>query len=355
MTDRPAAIETLIDSLNVDAAVIAGLSDIRWASGFTGSNGLLIVSNDEAVLVTDGRYTTQAEREAPGCRVIIASGSLTEAIRQNGLLAVNTRIAYQPDVLTVERFDELKDSVEEATWIPANGLLNRLRASKSDAEVNSIRKAQSITEAVFKDLPGWLKPGVTERDVAASIVFAHLGRGAERMSFEPIVAFGPNAALPHARPGDRKLAADDVILVDFGCVVSGYASDMSRTLVIGTPPAGFAEAYDSVSLAQESAIGAAKAGMEASALDAVARDVLTEREFGDAFLHSLGHGVGLDTHEWPRIGRTSTDTIPDRCVVTIEPGVYFPDRYGIRIEDMIFIEADGASNLTSASRDLINL
>jgi Xaa-Pro aminopeptidase len=360
MTNRLTAVKALLESMEVDAAVIVGGTDIRWACGFTGSNALLIVSDSDPVLVTDGRYTTQAWREAADCRVVITSGSLAEAVREHDLLAGLSRVAYQPDVLTVERFAELRGSGEDGTvtWEPAPGLLTKLRASKSEEEVEAIREAQAITEAVFEELPEWLTPGVTEREVAASIIFAHLKRGAERMSFDPIIAFGANASLPHARPGQRVLSNHDVVLVDFGCVVNGYASDMSRTLTIGTPPVGFHEAYDSVRKAQEAAVAVAVSGMSASDLDAVARDRLSKDGYGDAFSHSLGHGIGLDTHEWPRVGRTSTDSLPERCVVTIEPGVYFPDRFGIRIEDMILLgngEGSGATNLTSATRDLISL
>ena len=192
---------------------------------------------------------------------------------------------------------------------------------------------------------------MTEQDIAAEVVYAHLRRGAERMAFDPIVAFGPSAALPHARPSSRTLRSGDIVLLDMGCFVDGYASDMTRTFSFGTPRDPDVRAvYGLVADAQMAAFEAVVAGMPAAALDYAARRVITEGGYGEAFTHSLGHGVGLQIHEWPRISSRSEEPIPDRSVLTIEPGIYLPGRFGVRIEDMIWVHDGGYENLTQAPK-----
>jgi Xaa-Pro aminopeptidase len=344
--------KTLTDQ-NADALLISFQPHIRWGTGFSGSNGLLLVSGEACHLVTDGRYRDQARAETPSeVTVHIASNGLSAYMAEEGLLDAYDAVAFQSEHVTVEQLDAWRDRFDHVEWVAAPGVLTERAGVKSEAEVDAIAAAQAITDAVFEELVDFIAPGQTEQEVAAELVYRHLKRGAEKMSFDPIVASGPNGALPHARPTDRRLRRGDLVVIDMGCFLEGYASDMTRTVAIGEPGEEMVQAYDAVLDAQEAAIAAAQAGMTAKELDGVARDVLVSHDLGDAFSHGLGHGVGLQIHEWPRVSRTSDDTLPAGAVVTIEPGVYLSDRFGIRIEDIIVLEEGGCRNLTSSPKAL---
>ncbi len=348
-------LRSILQAHDADAVLISRLTDIRWAVGFSGSNGLLVVDATSAYLITDGRYTEQAEREVSEAQVVITGKSLVEEIRDQKILQKARRVLFQSDDLTVARGERLSALISDTQWVGRGELFVEAVAQKSTAEVDVIRKAQAITEAAFEEVVGFIRPGVSEQEVAAEIVYAQLRRGAERMSFDPIVGSGPNGALPHARPSDRILKDGDLVVLDFGCVVDGYASDMTRTVAISEPPGEAVRAYEVVLTAQMAAIEAARAGMTGRELDAVARNEISRHGLGDYFTHGLGHGIGLQTHEWPRVSYSSESVLPRNCVVTIEPGVYLPGRFGIRIEDMIVIDDGPAVNLTSAPKNLIRV
>ncbi|MEM6782608.1 MAG: Xaa-Pro peptidase family protein [Bacteroidota bacterium] len=338
-----------------DALFISALHDIRWAVGFTGSNALLVVTHTAAFLLTDGRYKEQARREVVGAEVRIVSGELIAYVSENELVPAGGRFVIQSDAITVAAYEKLRHRFEAATFHPESGLLDAAVASKSPQEVAHVRAAQTVTDDVFDAMLPAIQPGITERQLAAQLTFAHLERGASAMSFEPIVASGPNSALPHARPTDRILQRGDVVLIDMGAYVEGYSSDMTRTVVLGPASDDVRHAYEAVLQAQAAAISTARAGMSGSELDATARDVLTEAGFGPQFTHSLGHGVGLRVHEWPRLSQLVAHTLPIGATVTIEPGVYFPGRFGIRIEDIIALHETGYDNLTRAPKALLEL
>lgn len=355
MADRLARVRLLLDCHSVDALVISSLPDVRWACGFTGSSGLLIVSESESVFITDGRYVEQARREVRAATTIIADSSLTNAVARDNVLDGFRRIAFQGDHVTHSESARLVETASSSRWISVDALMSALRSVKDEGELASHRKAQALTESVFDDFLGIIRPGMTEAEMAAEIVYGHLRRGAERMAFEPIVASGENSALPHARPGARRLGANDVLLLDFGCVVDGYASDMTRTVSIGDVGDEFERVYAVVRDAQQTAIDAARAGMTGAELDASARDVIEAAGYGESFSHSLGHGIGLETHEWPRVSRTVDEVLPEGCLVTVEPGVYLSGKFGVRIEDIVHLHSDGCTNLTSTRKDLIRL
>jgi Xaa-Pro aminopeptidase len=208
---------------------------------------------------------------------------------------------------------------------------------------------------VFDEILALLRPGVTEQEHAAEIVYRHLNYGAERMAFDPIVASGPQGAKPHARPTGRAVERGDLVVMDLGCVVDGYASDMTRTVGVGALDSKEREVCATVLKAQKAAIEAARSGMSSKALDGVAREIIEEAGLGDAFSHGLGHGLGLEVHEWPRLSYHVDDELPDRCVVTIEPGVYLGGEFGIRIEDIVVLSPDGAEVLTESRKELITV
>ncbi len=359
--DRRAALERRAADLGADGLLLSHLPDVRWATGFTGSNALVVVHASPAgggalVLLTDGRYAAQAAAEAPGVDVRVPGVDLAGALAACGI--DGCRIAVQADRLTAAALADLRVRHASTDWSEQTAVLDALVAVKTPAEVARIEAAQRITEAVFDEICEVVTDArargeaLTERDLGARIVYGHLRRGCERMAFDPIVASGPNGALPHARPTDRVLREGDLVVIDMGGVVDGYASDMTRTVAIGEPGDEARRVYGAVLAAHVAAVDAAAPGLYTDALDEVARNVLREAGLGEAFAHGLGHGVGLQTHEWPRVSYARHDVLPDGCVVTIEPGAYLPGHFGVRIEDMVVLCGTGARRLTRTPRAL---
>jgi len=356
MAHRLSRVQDRLSDLNADALLLTALPDVRWACGFTGSNGLLIVGPDTSHFVTDGRYTEQARAEVDGATVHVGEEGLFECIAEEELLTGFSRVAFQADDVSVAQRVELEEIGEDRSWMSVENVLTPHRAVKDETEVDRIRSAQSTTEAVFEEIVELVEPGMTEREVAAEIVYSHLKRGAESMSFDPIVASGPNAARPHARPTDRPLREGELVVIDMGGFLRGYASDMTRTIALGSPSSAACRGYDAVLQAQEAALNAVQAGLTGQELDAVAREVLEEADLDDYFAHGLGHGIGLQVHEWPRISRTSEAELPEGVCVTIEPGVYVPEQdYGVRIEDIVVVDSKGCENLTRSPKELVSI
>lgn len=355
MKNRISAIQGRLRKHGADAVWLSFLPDVRWACGFTGSNGLLIVGSDAAHFLSDGRYAAQAHREVEDASVHIPEGSLIDYAAEKQLIGEGDTALFQADHVTVAKRETFGEKLSGVQWEPVSDFLVESVAAKEAYEVERVRGAQAITEDVFDYLCGFIAPGQTERAIASEIVYQHLKRGAERMSFDPIVASGPNSSLPHARPTNRKLRNGDMVVIDMGGVVDGYASDMTRTIAVGHADDEARAHYDVVLDAQERAIAAAHAGMTGKELDAVARSVIENAGLGAYFSHSLGHGIGLQTHEWPRLSQRVEHTLPEGATVTIEPGVYVREQHGIRIEDIVVLRADGCENLTTAPKGLMVL
>ncbi|MDT7857147.1 aminopeptidase P family protein [Rubrivirga sp. S365] len=347
-------VRALADAAGADAALVTHAPDLRWAVGFTGSNGLLVVTGKAAHFVTDGRYRAQADDEVEGADVHVPEGPLVDYVAEAGLLEGAGRVAVQAEHLTVAALDAYREALPAVEFVPVKNLLSEAVAAKDEAAIAAVARAQALTCEVFDAVLPFLGPGVAERDIAAEIVYQHLRRGASAMSFEPIVASGPRGALPHARPSSRTISPGELVVIDMGCVLDGYCSDLTRTVAVGGEPhASAREAYETVERAQHAAIAAARAGMTGGELDAVARDVIEADGLGEAFSHSLGHGVGIEVHEWPRLSQQVEHRLPAGATVTIEPGVYLPDRFGIRIEDLVVLREGGADNLTPLPTDLL--
>lgn len=345
----------MANSHPLSTKILTFLPDIRWQCGFTGSNGLLVLHPAGNHFVTDGRYRTQAAEEVQGAVVHVARDGLWEYVAAAQLLDGVEAVQVQAEHLTLADLTKLQRLFPGLRIEPVERMMDRAVARKTPAEIARIQAAQRLSEAVLMDLLAWLRPGLTEREVAAELTCRHLKRGAERMSFDPIVASGTNSALPHARPTDRVLRRDEPVLLDFGCFLDGYASDMTRMVVLGRPEEALLHVYAVVKTAQEQAIQQARSGMTTKALDAVAREVVAAGGYGEAFPHSLGHGVGLQIHEWPSVSWRTEDSLPEDAVVTIEPGVYLPGQFGIRIEDLIVLKPDGCVRLTAVSNELFVL
>ncbi|MEF8815844.1 MAG: aminopeptidase P family protein [Salinibacter sp.] len=356
MPNRIARVRNRLEELEAEALFLTALPNIRWACGFTGSNGILLVGPEAASFVTDGRYTEQAHAEVEGADVLVADRGLSDCISEENLLGPYSRVAFQAAHVSVARRDRLVEEHGDIEWIPNTHVLSQPIASKAPSETTQIRDAQSITESVFEEIIDLIEPGVTEREVGAEIVYRHLQKGADSMAFDPIVAAGPNGARPHARPTDRPLQEGDLVVLDMGCFLDGYASDMTRTVALGEPGDPARRGYQAVLDAQNAALDAAQAGLTGKELDAVARDVLGQAGLEKYFTHGLGHGIGLEVHEWPRISHTADDELPDRACVTIEPGVYVPEeQYGVRIEDIVSLREEGCKNLTQSPKELLVL
>ncbi len=323
--------------------LVTDLINVRYLSGFTGSNAALLVFADDVppVLATDGRYRTQAAQQAPDLEVAIERACARYLAGRAASAGVR-RLGFESHVVTVDGFDALAREVDQlgtTELVRASQTVEALREIKDAGEVALLRLACEAADAALTDLVarGGLRPGRTEREVGRELEALMLDHGADGVSFETIVASGPNSAIPHHRPTDAVLAAGDFVKIDFGALVGGYHSDMTRTFVLGKAADWQREIYELVSAAQRAGRAALRAGASLADVDAAARDVIADAGHGEHFGHSLGHGVGLQIHEAPGISASAAGTLLAGSVVTVEPGVYLPDRGGVRIEDTLVV------------------
>jgi Xaa-Pro dipeptidase len=351
---RRSRLRERLADLDLGAALITRLVNVRYLTGFTGSNGAVLVTADGAVLTTDGRYTTQAGEQAPDVELVIERAVVARLAREASTRGVR-RLGFEEHDVTVAAYDSLTDAAHGAELVRLGRPVEDLRAVKDEDEIAALARACAVADAAFAAVIAGLRPGLTEREVARRLESRMFDEGAEAPSFETIVASGPNSAVPHHSPTDRVLAAGDLVKCDFGALVDGYHSDMTRTVVIGPPSAWQQEIYDVVAAAQSAGRAALRPGAECRAVDAVARNVIVEAGYGAEFVHGLGHGVGLEIHESPSLGAAATGRLDDRMPVTVEPGVYLPGRGGVRIEDTLVVRPDGPELLTMTTRDLLVL
>ncbi|OBI08504.1 X-Pro dipeptidase [Mycolicibacter nonchromogenicus] len=345
-SSRRARLSAEIRAAGLDAMLVTDLINVRYLSGFTGSAGALLVYADEQppILATDGRYRTQAARQAPDLQVAIERTGARHLVSQ-AAAAGALRVGFEAHVVTVDGFDALSAALQAAggdrpvELVRASNTVEVLREVKDAGEVALLRLACEAADAALHDLVerGGLRPGRTERDVRRELEALMLDHGADAASFETIVATGPNSAIPHHRPTDAVLAAGDFVKIDFGALVAGYHSDMTRTFVLGPPADWQREIYAVVQAAQRAGRQALRPGAELREVDAAARAVIAEAGYGETFGHGLGHGVGLRIHEAPGINAAADGTLLAGAVVTVEPGVYLADRGGVRIEDTLVV------------------
>ena len=361
LADLPAMeVEGRIDRLRpalagagCDALLVTSLVNIRYLTGFTGSAGLLLVREDDLLFVSDGRYAQQAadqlvasgvdariEISGTGQRELLRTGA--EGVARLGLEAGAVTWAQQ------RRYDD--DWFPAADLVATEGLIEALRIVKDEGEVARIEAAARIADAALAEVRHLLLEGPTESEFGLALDTAIRRLGAEGTSFETIVASGPNGAKPHHRPGDRRVVEGDLVVVDFGALVDGYCSDMTRTLMVGEPSPTQQRMLDVVAASQQAGVGAVAAGVATAAVDAACRKVIEEAGWGEAFVHGTGHGVGLLIHEDPRVAATATATLAPGHVVTVEPGVYLPEHGGVRVEDTVVVTAEGCRALTLAPK-----
>ncbi|HZK34725.1 MAG TPA: aminopeptidase P family protein [Bacillota bacterium] len=351
------SIDKLKDAMennNIGASLIIQNESIRYFSGFTGSNALLLILADKKYLITDFRYIRQAKSQSPGFEVIDAPGTKAfDFISETCTDLKVDSLWFEDGTLTYKQYSNLAKKASFLDLIPDEGKIFKLRILKTEDEVNNIRKAAALADKGFTYLLDFIKSGTSEKKVALELEFYLRKNGSEGLAFPIIAASGPNGALPHAEPSDRMLEDGDFLTLDFGCIVNGYCSDITRTVAIGEPADKLKEIYRITLEAQEKALGQLRPGISCMLVDKHARDHITTHGYGPNFGHGLGHGVGLHVHEEPRLSPQGAETLQPGMVVTIEPGIYIPDLGGVRIEDLVLITKDGYDNLVTSKKDLI--
>ena len=342
-----------------DAMLVTRMVNVRYLTGFSGSAALLLVLPDEVLFVTDGRYGEQSAQElaAAGIEARIEVG--TTLARQKELVSEAAkgiaRLGLEAETVTwgqQRRFST--DWFAGAELVPTSNVVEQLRRFKDAGEVERMAAAAAAADAALAVVRPRLAERPTEQEIAIELDFEMRRHGASGSSFETIVASGPNGAKPHHRPSDRRIEEGELVVIDFGAIVDGYCSDMTRTLCVGEPASDTARRMvEVVAASQQAGVDAVRAGIEAKAVDQVCRDVIAEAGWAEYFVHSTGHGVGLEIHEAPNVSTSSTDTLATGYVVTVEPGVYLREHGGVRIEDTVVVEPDGCRVLTNASKELL--
>ena len=355
-TKRRKAILGEVSRRKLDCLLVTHPANWYYLSGFTGESAALVLSEDGTTLLTDGRFTVQAKEETLGVSIQLQQGALIPAVgaflQKKGL----GRVGYDANQLTVTQWNSLRKALgSNARGVEATGLVERLRMRKDAQEVAVMRKAAILAGEVLEGVLKLVKPGVRESELGAEIEYQMKRRGASGASFETIVASGPRGALPHARPTAKKLRKNELVVLDLGAILGHYCSDMTRTVHVGRASKRVREWYRSVQEAQEAAIAAVQAGVSCGEVDAAAREVLKKNGLEQYFVHSTGHGLGLEVHEEPRVARGQTVRLEAGNVITIEPGVYVEGVGGIRIEDDVVVQAGRNEVLTRVKRDLIEL
>lgn len=339
-----------------DALLVTHLPHVRYLSGFTGSNGWLLVRKRSAVLLTDPRYREQAEKEVREIRVhIVARRSMTAALGTDGLLRRVRELGVEAAHLDYITFSNLRKTLDPVRLVPLHDAVEEQRAVKFPDEIAAIRRAVRISERVWEEVLPLLRPGVREFEIAAEITYRQRLHGADGDAFAPIVLFGRRSSLIHGQPTTARLRNGQPVLMDFGCRVNGYVSDITRTVFLGRASRRMRIIYRVVQEAQELGRSEIREGLPANELDGLVRSFIDEQGCGEYFEHGLGHGIGLEVHEQPTLSWRSSEPLESGAVVTIEPGVYVPGLGGVRIEDDMLITESGAESLTGLTRDLVEL
>ena len=348
--ERITRIRERLRAEGADVFLVSNPVNRRYLTGFTGSAGLVWISSTKQAILTDCRYVEQVKAECPDwelIRIETYDETLQELIETEQVKG----IAFEEDHVTVQQLQNWQKKLS-AEFKAVSGWVQELRMVKTETEIEHIRKAAQIGDQAFAELLPSIRSGMTEREIALELEFLMRKAGATGTSFDPIVASGPQSALPHARPGERILSHGDFVVFDFGCVVNGYCSDMTRTIVVGEPEEQHLLIYDLVYKAQVESLKAIKPGKTGAEIDAIARNTITEAGYGENFGHGLGHSVGLEIHESPRLSKTDQTVLKPGMIVTVEPGVYVPGFGGVRIEDLVVVTEEGYEVLTSTFKEL---
>lgn len=347
-------VQAVLAKNGVEALLVTNMYNVRYLSNFTGSTGLVFITRDNAYFVTDFRYTDQAAEQATGFEIIKNTGSIFEEVAKISEKEKIGKIGFESENITFSTFETINEIID-SELVPVKGIVEELREVKTESEIQIIREAIEITEKAFDYILGFVKPGVTEIEVANELDFYMRKEGAEGVSFDTIVASGVRSAMPHGVASSKVIETGDMVTIDFGCYYKGYVSDMTRTFAVGDPGEKMKEIYEIVYQANKRVAEVAKAGMTGAELDAVARDYITEHGYGPEFGHTTGHGIGLEVHEGPGISFRNDKKLVVNNVITNEPGIYISGLGGVRIEDDLVIKENGNENLMTAPKELIIL
>ena len=354
MMERVEKLRSKMVERGIDSFLITNSYNLRYLTGFTGTTGIALITLDKAYFITDFRYTEQASEQCVGYEIVknvepafnVAADLVNQSKAQN--------MAFEEQTVSFFQYTVLEELVD-VDLIPVTGVIETLREVKDIAEIETIRKACQIADAAFEHILTYIKPGMTEIQVANELDFYMRSLGASGVSFDTIVASGLRSAMPHGVASDKVIEVGDFITIDFGCYYNGYVSDMTRTISLGEPSEKLKEIYQIVKEAQQLVLDTANPGMTGIELDAVARDYISEKGYGDAFGHSTGHGIGLEIHEGPNVSKLAEKMFVPGNVITNEPGIYLPGVGGVRIEDDMLVTEDGIDRLTHSPKELIIL
>jgi len=350
MKQRLERLRNEFPSLGIEALIVGQPENRRYMSGFTGSAGLLVITDEEALLITDFRYYEQVRQQAPDFQLIEAGnsmiGALAEQIRQLGL----KRVGFESHVVPVQTYREWCQKIGEVEWVATSMVVEKLREVKEPEELDCIREAVRITDEALAYVLDTIRPGMTEREVSWALEVYMRTHGAEALAFTTIVASGPRAALSHATVTDTPIEAGKPVVIDMGARYQGYCADMTRSFCLDYADDRYLQIWETVHKAQEAAKAGIRAGLSGVEVDALARDLIYGAGYEGKYGHGLGHGVGLAIHELPRASMTSKSVLQANATLTVEPGIYFPDWGGVRLEDLVVITEDGCEVLTQSPK-----
>ncbi|MDP7513163.1 MAG: aminopeptidase P family protein [Candidatus Marinimicrobia bacterium] len=353
-TQRQNNLKNKLAEMGVDGILLTNLTSIRYLCGFSGSAASCLITTDGSYFISDGRYDVQSKNQVKGLERFIDFGTHLSIIEKNNLIQNGLKLGFEGDHTSVSQFKAMQDIFSNVNWESTSMLMENLQAIKDQSELDAIRTAVEITDAIYEEIIPMLKVGTTEKDVAIQLVTRYR-QESDGEAYPPIVAGGPNSALPHAVPGDRPFEKGDFIVIDAAAKFSGYHADMTRTPVVGEATDKHREIYNTVKDAQQAGCDTAKAGMTCKEVDNVTRDYITEKGYGEYFNHGTGHGLGLEIHTEPRMSQLSTQTLETNNVVTIEPGIYLEGWGGVRIEDDVIIHEEGCEVLNKTTKELVVL
>ncbi|MBW7473568.1 Xaa-Pro peptidase family protein [Paenibacillus oenotherae] len=350
--NRVDGVTKKLDGHGLDAILITNSFNRRYVSGFTGSAGALLLTSSDQWLITDFRYMSQAPQQAAGFTVVEHTASIIATVAELAASAGVQRLGFEQDHVVFSEYRAWQEALGDIELVPVSGVVEGLRMIKEECELAVMRDAAALADDTYRHILGFIKPGISEREVALEMEMYMRGKGATSTSFETIVASGERSALPHGVASDRIIGSNEFVKLDFGAYYGGYCSDLTRTIVVGSPTDRHREIYAIVLEAQLAALAAIAPGMTGREADAIARDVIAKYGYGDCFGHGTGHGLGMEIHEAPRLSKTGDTILEPGMTVTVEPGIYIPGFGGVRIEDDIVITKSGNSLLTSSPKEL---
>ena len=355
MTHRVQALFERTKNLSIDCMMIYKPENVRYLSGFTGE-GVLFLHKNRLAVITDSRYTEQALAQAPGFEILQTAQAEFELLAQCLASASYQRIGFEEDIVNVATYEKLCAIAPADCYVPLGDAVTWLRAVKDEQEAAAIQKACAITDLGFDFLTQIICPGITEKQISVELGYFLVKSGADGASFSSIVASGANGSMPHAIPTDKKIVSGELVTVDFGCLVAGYASDMTRTFAVGQVSDELKKIYGIVKQAQQTAQNSVMPGKTGFEIDRIARDIITEYGYGENFEHGTGHGVGLEIHELPRLSRMAAEhVLQPNMFVTVEPGIYIPGFGGVRVEDTVRVTPTGHESMFNSTKELVVL